>query len=65
MLPPIAAALMWAGGTSWLNLVYGGQLTEGAKKMRKVFTLIVFVLMGVVGFGITLYAHFTGWRYNP
>jgi len=65
LVPPIAAALMWVGGTAWLNVVYGGDLTEGAKKMRKVGTLVVLVLCWVMMFGIALYAHFTGWRYHP
>jgi uncharacterized membrane protein len=65
VMPPIGAALMWFGCTGWLNVVYGGELTEGAKKIRKVGTLVVFVLLLVGGFGITLYAHFTGWRYRP
>jgi len=63
-VPPIGAAFVWVMGTGWLNAVYGGQLTEGARKIRKVGTLATFVLLLVMGFAITLYAHFTGWRYH-
>ena len=65
VVPPIGAAVVWVGGTGWLNAVYGGQPTAGAKKMRKVMTWAVFVFLLVAGFSITLYAHFTGWRYRP
>ena len=65
VMPPIGAVLMWIGCTGWLNVVHGSEWTEGARKIRKLGTLIVFVLLLVGSVGITLYAHFTGWRYQP
>lgn len=64
-LPPALAAFVWMAGTGWSAMLYSGNIPESAKRLGRVFTLVVLVVCWLAMFGITLYAHFTGWPHHP